>query len=51
MVITFLVVIIFLWSWIIFEVMRAPCVDKQGNIIPDSSAIDCAKKYIKAKLK
>lgn len=51
MVTTFLVVIIFLWCWIIFEVMRAPCVDGDGNIIPDSSAIDSIKKYIKTKLK
>lgn len=47
----FLIVIIFLWSWMIFEIMRAPCVDKDGNIIPKSSALDTFKEFIKTKIK
>ena len=51
MVKMFFIVLIFIWSWVTFEVMRAPCVDKEGNVIPNSSALDSFKEFIKTKIR
>lgn len=51
MVTAFMVIIILLWFWVILEILKAPCVDKNGNIIPNSSALDSIKNLIKTKIK
>jgi hypothetical protein len=47
----FFTVIIFLWSFVIIEIMRAPCVDDLGRIIPNSSVFHSIIKFIKTKIK
>lgn len=45
------IILIIIWIWITYCVFKSPCVDDDGYIIPESSAYDIVKKYIKSKLK
>ena len=45
------IILISIWIWITYSVFKSPCIDDEGWIIPESSAYDSLKKYIKSKLK